>query len=161
MRRSKRRSGAANYGRQLPFTVDHGCAVSIEFRRCPDCFPDFPSHPDTHLKFFCTVKFTHARILSLSAALLCISAAVHAVRPTPAFRSADSKIIVTTPAPAASQGLNQFQRERLAVRGASNLAFAPGSPDTLRVAVFQVQFTDTLPMTATGKVLRRELRSLG
>jgi acetyl-CoA synthetase len=24
-----------------------------------------------------------------------------------------------------------------------------------------VQFTDTLPMTATGKVLRRELRALG
>jgi acetyl-CoA synthetase len=24
-----------------------------------------------------------------------------------------------------------------------------------------VQFTDTLPMTATGKVLRRELRTLG
>jgi acyl-coenzyme A synthetase/AMP-(fatty) acid ligase len=24
-----------------------------------------------------------------------------------------------------------------------------------------VQFTDTLPMTATGKVLRRELRGLG
>ena len=92
------------------------------------------------------MKFTHTRILVMSAAWLCSAAASsYAARPTPAFRSADAKTVVSTPAPTASRTLNQFQRERLATAvGMTSPAFAPGVPDTLRVAVFQVQFTDTL-----------------
>ncbi|HEX6790203.1 MAG TPA: T9SS type A sorting domain-containing protein [Candidatus Krumholzibacteria bacterium] len=92
------------------------------------------------------MKFNRARILSLSAALLCVAAATsHAVRPTPAFRSADAKIRVTTPAPAVSRGLNEFQRDRLAAsRAGMSAALAPGATGALRVGAFVVQFTDTV-----------------
>jgi hypothetical protein len=92
------------------------------------------------------VKLTHARILSLSAVLLCSAATLsHAVRPTPAFRTADAKKVVRTPAPVAARGLNEFQRRRLTSTASATFtaALAP-TGDSLRVAVFQVQFTDTL-----------------
>jgi hypothetical protein len=103
------------------------------------------------------VKFKHARILVITTAALCLAALLSAgdalaVRPTPPFRSADSKIIAPAPAPSsATRDLNQYQRERLKTAASHFIpAAAPGLPDTLRVAVFQVQFTDSLMGGQTG-----------
>jgi M6 family metalloprotease-like protein len=93
------------------------------------------------------VKLTHARILVGTAAMLCLPLLVareaRAVRPTPAFRFAASQRAAPA-APVARRELNRYQRERLSASLRACVAAAPGSPDTLRVAVFQVQFTDSL-----------------
>jgi M6 family metalloprotease-like protein len=70
-----------------------------------------------------------------------------AVRATPSFQPRDAKKPAATrfsPA-ASSHELNRYQREKLEqLSAARTRVVLPGSPDTLRVAVFQVQFTDSL-----------------
>jgi len=95
------------------------------------------------------VKLTHVRILSTAAALAILIGVkpVGAVRPVPAFQARDAKSRVSAqPSPSSHAGtLNQYQRDRLSqlANGSTRMVRA-GSSDTLRVAVFQVQFTDTL-----------------
>ena len=97
------------------------------------------------------MKLKHVRILA-AAVVPCLAILIGgtpalAARPTPAFQPRDAKSAVAArPVPAASsRALNQYQRDRLAQLSArSSRLVLPGSPDTLRVAVFQVQFTDSL-----------------
>lgn len=95
------------------------------------------------------MKFRHACILAVATALALVGGvtSAFAVRATPAYQPRDTRKAATAarPAPISSRELNQYQKERLThlTGSRSRLALAP-SDDTLRVAVFQVQFTDTL-----------------
>jgi M6 family metalloprotease-like protein len=95
------------------------------------------------------VKFTHVCILAVATALSVLGGetSAFALRATPAFQPRDSrKPGAVRPAPfAAAQELNHFQKARLGqLSDHTTRLVLPGSPDTLRVAVFQVQFTDSL-----------------
>jgi len=96
------------------------------------------------------VKFKHVCILAVAtaAAVLVGAPTAYALRATPAFQVRDAKKNVNasrTAPSSASRDLNNFQKERLASLTARQTRMVlPGSPDTLRVAVFQVQFTDSL-----------------
>lgn len=96
------------------------------------------------------MKVTHARIF-VFATLLALAASgattAHAVRPTPAYQGGKSQQAPRAPDALSSNAhsLNDYQRARLArITGHAGYVLAPGSSDTLRVAVFQVQFTDSL-----------------
>jgi M6 family metalloprotease-like protein len=93
------------------------------------------------------VKFTHVCIFAVLTAVSIVPSATFATRATPAFQVREArKPGATRPAPFASaQDLNQFQKARLGqLSSHQTRIILPGSPDTLRVAVFQVQFTDSL-----------------
>ncbi len=96
------------------------------------------------------MKFRHACILAVATALGLVGGvtSAFAVRATPAYQPRDAQKNITparaTPL-AATRELSRFQRERLAqLAGSRSRAALAPSDDTLRVAVFQVQFTDTL-----------------
>ncbi|HKW15317.1 MAG TPA: immune inhibitor A domain-containing protein, partial [Candidatus Krumholzibacteria bacterium] len=94
------------------------------------------------------MKFTQVCILAVATAAAILPSTALALRSTPAFQTRDAKKNLsasrTAPSPA-SRNLNSYQKGRLSALTARETRLVlPGSPDTLRVAVFQVQFTDSL-----------------
>jgi hypothetical protein len=94
------------------------------------------------------VKFTHACILAVATAATVLPTTALALGSTPAFqvRSTAGKAATSARStPRSTSQLNQYQRENLSrLSGSRTHLVLAGSPDTLRVAVFQVQFTDSL-----------------
>lgn len=106
------------------------------------------------------MKFRHACILAVATALGLVGGGqtAWALRATPAFQARDAKKPLTAARSApstATRELNRFQKDRLA-NFTSRGARLAASDDTLRVAVFQVQFTDTLMGGQPGS--KRSLR---
>jgi M6 family metalloprotease-like protein len=107
------------------------------------------------------VKSSIARIILRLALAGCVGtlapATAHAARPAPAYRPAGQAAERAAPPPG-SRGLNVYQRGRLQRFSAAVAALSTAAvDDTLRVIVFQVQFTDSLMGGQPGSN-RKEVR---